>query len=195
MTFPTASVPGRSLDAILGHERVLASGRACIVPIASLPCELYVTFSFFSSGCRSPSLPSPMPSDDGINSLPRYDRHDSLLLFDRTAPGASMTRMTKYEFPPYRPRHHTNAEVRSWYSPWLLSSQRQKTRRCPRLKRDGRTARCSTAFAGERRWIEITSEREGGAAERERDGPGMSFGTSPAFSFFLALAALRRMSI
>lgn len=75
------------------RERAVSS-----VPIASPPCELYVTFSFFSSGCRSPSLPSPMSNDDGTNSLPRT--HDSLLLFDRTAPGASMTRMTKYEFPP-----------------------------------------------------------------------------------------------
>ncbi|KAL0104294.1 hypothetical protein PUN28_017194 [Cardiocondyla obscurior] len=35
---------------------------------------------------------------DGTNSLPRlrHDRHGSFLLFDRT-PGASMTRMTKYE--------------------------------------------------------------------------------------------------
>lgn len=81
------------------RSRERARPAASSVPIASLPCELYVTFSFFSSGCRSPSLPSPMPNDDGTNSLPRHDGHGSLLLFDRTAPGASMTRMTKYEFP------------------------------------------------------------------------------------------------
>lgn len=86
------------------------------VPIASLPCE-YVTFSFFSSGCRSPSLPSPMPNNGETNSLARHDGHSSLLLFDRTAPGASMTRMTKYEFSlpsPCRPRRRANAEGKSW---------------------------------------------------------------------------------
>lgn len=122
-----------------------------VPPIASLLCELYVTFSFFSSGCRSPSLPSPMSNDDGTNSLPRHDEHDSFLLFDRTAPGASMTRMTKHESPPsppYRPRRRTNIEEKSRSSLWVSSAREKENSHYPRLKQN----ECiRLELAGERR--------------------------------------------
>lgn len=143
-----------------------------------------MTFSFFSSGCRSPSLPSPMPNDGGTNSLPRHDGHGSLQLFDRTAPGASMTRMTKYEFPSPPRRVVRRGVARTQRGNRGARRAPRRAGEGARSKRDGRMARVS---AGEGESEIETARRRG----RARDSSGMRFRTPSALSFLLTLAALR----